>query len=229
VKGAFTDAKEDRAGRFELASRGTLFLDEISNIPIELQAKLLTAIQNRKISRVGSGKSINVDIRLICATNSNLELLVKNGEFRQDLLYRIKTVEIEIPPLREREEDIQLLAEYFLNSFSKKYNKDLKLNTNTVQRLMDYEWPGNVRELQHSIERAVILSEEKILYPNDFALGSGESLSADLQFNNMNLENIEKITIRKALEKFEGNISKAANELGLTRTSLYRRMEKHNL
>ncbi len=229
VRGAFTDAKEDRVGRFELASRGTLFLDEISNIPIELQAKLLTAIQSRKITRVGSGKSIDVDIRLICATNSNLEQLVKEGVFRQDLLYRIKTVEVEIPPLREREEDIQLLADYFLNSFSKKYNKQLKLNDSAVRKLHDYKWPGNVRELQHSIERAVILSDGTILKPNDFALGSGESQSTDLQFNNMNLENIEKIVIRKALEKFEGNISKTANELGLTRTSLYRRMEKYNL
>ncbi len=230
VKGAFTDAKEGRVGRFELASKGTLFLDEISNIPIELQAKLLTAIQSRKISRVGSGKAIDVDIRLICATNSNLEKLVNEGCFRQDLLYRIKTVEIEISPLRERKEDIPLLAEHFLNSFARKYNKsELKLNQNSLSKLVEYNWPGNVRELQHAIERAVILTDNTILNPNDFAIGPMELKSAELQFTNMNLEDIEKITIRKALEKFDGNISKTAQELGLTRTSLYRRMDKFNL
>lgn len=230
VKGAFTDAKEDRAGRFELASKGTLFLDEISNIPIELQAKLLTAIQSRAITRVGSGKSIEVDIRLICATNSNLEKLVKENKFRQDLLYRVKTVEIEIPPLRERNDDIPILAEHFLNLFSKKYNKpSLRFNHPSLKKLYDYNWPGNVRELQHSIERSVILCDNNTLQPNDFALGHIDSVETDLQFINMNLEEIEKITIRKALEKFEGNISKAASELGLTRTSLYRRMEKYNL
>jgi len=230
VKGAFTDAKEDRAGRFELASNGTLFLDEISNIPIELQAKLLTAIQGRKISRVGSGKSIDIDIRLICATNSNLEKLVKDGEFRQDLLYRIKTVEIEIPPLRERGEDIQLLAEHFLNLFTRKYNKPgIRFSQPVLKKLMDYNWPGNVRELQHSIERAIILSDDTVLQTSDFVLGTEDNEQSDLQFRNMNLEEIEKITIRKALEKNKGNISKAAQELGLTRTSLYRRMEKYNL
>lgn len=230
VKGAFTDAKEDRAGRFELASKGTLFLDEISNIPIELQAKLLTAIQSRKISRVGSGKSIDVDIRLICATNSNLEKLVRDGKFRQDLLYRIKTVEIEIPPLCEREEDIQLLAEHFLSQFSRKYNKPgIRFCQPVLKKLMGYHWPGNVRELQHSIERAVILSEDSALQTSDFALGTVDTDQTDLQFTNMNLEEIERITIRKALEKNEGNISKAAQELGLTRTSLYRRMEKYHL
>lgn len=230
VKGAFTDAKEDRAGRFELASGGTLFLDEISNIPLELQAKLLTAIQNRKVTRVGSNKEIEIDIRLICATNSNLEKLVNEGKFRQDLLYRIKTVEIEIPPLRERKDDIQLLAEHFINIYKKKYNKPgLRFNQPTIKKLSDYEWPGNVRELQHSIERAVILSESDILQPHDFALGSSDHHSPDLQFDNMNLDEMERITIRKALEKYNGNISKAAQELGLTRASLYRRMEKYNL
>lgn len=230
VKGAFTDAKEDRAGRFEIANAGTLFLDEISNIPIELQAKLLTAIQSRKISRVGSGKEIEVDIRLICATNANLEKLVQEGKFRQDLLYRIKTVEIEIPPLRDRGTDIELLAEHFLYQFKRKYNKhELRLDEAALTRLQNYNWPGNVRELQHSIERAVILTEGLHLQTNDFALGTSEADMSDLQFTNMNLEEIEKITIRKALEKNEGNISKAAKDLGLTRTSLYRRMEKYKL
>ncbi len=230
VKGAFTDAKEDRAGRFELASNGTLFLDEISNIPIELQAKLLTAIQNKSISRVGSAKNIETDIRLISATNSNLEKLVKENKFRQDLLYRIKTVEIEIPPLRERGEDIHLLSRHFLSLFGRKYNKaGHAFDHSAIKKLSEYNWPGNVRELQHSIERAVILSEEEILHATDFALGPSEHAETDLQFKNLNLEEIEKITIRKALEKFDGNISKAASELGLTRTSLYRRMEKYNL
>ncbi len=230
VKGAFTDAKEDRAGRFEIANGGTLFLDEISNIPLELQAKLLTAIQSRKITRVGSGKEIEVDIRLICATNANLEKLVQEGIFRQDLLYRIKTVEIEIPPLRERVIDIELLAEHFLNQFKRKYNKpNLQLNETALNKLQNYNWPGNVRELQHSIERAIILTEESRIQPNDFALGTPGQESSDLQFSNMNLEEIEKITIRKALEKHEGNISQAAKDLGLTRTSLYRRMEKYKL
>lgn len=230
VKGAFTDAKEDRTGRFEIANAGTLFLDEISNIPIELQAKLLTAIQSRKISRVGSGKEIEVDIRLICATNANLEKLIQEGKFRQDLLYRIKTVEIEIPPLRDRGTDIELLAEHFLNQFKRKYNKhELKLDEAALTRLQNYNWPGNVRELQHSIERAVILTEDSHLQTNDFALGTSDADTSDIQFTNMNLEEIEKITIRKALEKHEGNISKAAKDLGLTRTSLYRRMEKYKL
>ena len=230
VKGAFTDAKEDRAGRFEIASGGTLFLDEISNIPIELQAKLLTAIQNRKISRLGSNKTIEVDIRLICATNGNLEKLVSEGKFRQDLLYRIKTVEIEIPPLKDRRDDIPILAEYFLNIYRKKYSKpNLRLNQPAEKKLYEYEWPGNVRELQHSMERAVILSEGDTLQPSDFALGSPDSKTTDLHFDSMNLDEIEKIAVRKALEKHQGNISKAAQELGLTRASLYRRVEKYNL
>ncbi|MCF8261948.1 MAG: sigma-54 dependent transcriptional regulator [Melioribacteraceae bacterium] len=230
VKGSFTDAKESRAGRFELASNGTLFLDEISNIPLELQAKLLSAIQSRQINRVGSAKIIDVDIRLICATNSNLEKLVTERSFRQDLLYRIKTVEIEIPPLRERGDDIKLLSEHFLNTFKKKYYKpELVLGNETIDKLKKYEWPGNVRELQHAIERAVILSDDLSLQPGDFPLGNKENDGIGLHFSNMNLEEIEKITIMKALEENDGNISKAAKKLGLTRTSLYRRMEKYNL
>jgi len=230
VRGAFTDAKEDRAGRFELASNGTLFLDEISNIPIELQAKLLSAIQERKISRVGSNKVKEINIRLISATNSDLNKLVNEGRFRQDLLYRINTVEIHIPPLRERKADIELLVEYYLNIFRKKYNKNnLRLVASTLSKLKTYDWPGNVRELQHTVERAVILCESDILEPHDFVLRDSENYKSDLKFDNYNLESVEKIVIRKVLAKYQGNVTKAADELGLTRTSLYRRMDKFNL
>ena len=230
VKGAFTDAKEDRAGRFELATNGTLFLDEISNIPIELQAKLLSAIQDRKITRVGSNKEKEINIGLICATNSNLNELVSEGRFRQDLLYRINTVEVHIPPLRDRIADIELLVEYYLNIYRKKYNKhNIRLISSTLAKLKNYNWPGNVRELQHMVERAVILCESDILQPNDFALRELESYKSGLQFQNYNLESIEKSIIRKVLSKYEGNVTKAAKELGLTRTSLYRRMVKFNL
>jgi DNA-binding NtrC family response regulator len=230
VRGAFTDAKEDRAGRFELASNGTLFLDEISNIPIELQAKLLSAIQERKISRVGSNKVKDINIRLISATNSDLNKLVQEGRFRQDLIYRINTVEIQIPPLRERKADIELLVEYYLNIFRKKYNKNnLRLIASTLSKLKTYDWPGNVRELQHTVERAVILCESDILEPQDFVLRNSENYKSDLKFDNYNLDSVEKIVIRKVLAKYQGNVTKAADELGLTRTSLYRRMDKFNL
>jgi DNA-binding NtrC family response regulator len=230
VRGAFTDAKEDRAGRFELASKGTLFLDEISNIPIELQAKLLSAIQDRKITRVGSNKGKEINIRLICATNSDLNKLVNDGRFRQDLLYRINTVEIHIPPVRDRKADIELLVEYYLNIYRKKYNKpNIRLISSTLSKLKNYDWPGNVRELQHMVERAVILCESDILQPHDFVLRDAENRISEMQFDNYNLESVEKTIIRKVLAQCEGNVTKAAEELGLTRTSLYRRMIKFNL
>ncbi len=227
VKGAFTDAKEERTGRFEVASGGTLFLDEIGNLPLPLQAKLLTVLQNREIVRVGSNKPVLIDIRLICATNRPILEMVKKREFRQDLLYRINTVEIQLPPLRERVEDIPALAEHFLKLYCKKYNEPLKrINPATMKKLQKYHWPGNVRELQHAIERAVIMSESPTLQPSDIILSSGE-LSDGILFDNLNLEDAEKLLIRKALTKHHGNVTKAAQELGLTRTSLYRRMEKH--
>jgi DNA-binding NtrC family response regulator len=231
VKGAFTDAKEDRPGRFEIASGGTLFLDEIGNLPIELQAKLLTVIQNREIVRVGSNKPIKIDIRLICATNKPIYDLSGENKFRQDLLYRINTVEIHLPPLRERSGDIPLLAEHFLSIYNKKYNRDnLIFEIETLKRLENYSWPGNIRELKHSIERSVILCEGNSLKPTDLFLKSPQTKSSEEEeFDTYNLDDIEKRIIRKALLKYEGNISKAANELGLTRTSLYRRMEKHGL
>ncbi|MGD8778043.1 MAG: sigma-54 dependent transcriptional regulator [Ignavibacteria bacterium] len=232
VKGAFTDAKEDRAGRFEVANKGSLFLDEIGNIPVELQSKLLTAIQNRVVSRVGSHKQIPIDIRLICATNKNIYQMVAENKFRQDLLYRINTVEIKIPPLRERREDIPLIAEFFLMQYKNKYDKpNLRLSPAAVIKLEKYDWPGNVRELQHSIERSVILSEDDVLQPADFLFEKTKSVDEDknIVFDNYKLDEIEKMVIIKAINKHSGNITKAAKELGLTRTSLYRRMEKYNL
>ncbi len=230
VKGAFTDAKEDRAGRFEIASGGSLFLDEIGNLSTPLQAKLLAALQNRQIVRLGSNQSRPIDIRLICATNTPIHDLVAQKKFRQDLLYRINTVEIKLPPLHERVEDIPLLVDHFLRLYSKKYQKPLKrLNAATFKKLEKYAWPGNIRELQHAIERAIILGEEQVLHPGDFLLLPAESKEEGLVFDNYNLEQVEKAVIRRTISKHGGNISQAARELGLTRTSLYRRLEKYGL
>jgi DNA-binding NtrC family response regulator len=230
VKGAFTDAKSDHAGRFEIASGGTLFLDEIGNLPLNLQAKLLNVLQNREVTRVGSNKPYSIDIRLICATNLSISSLVASNQFRQDLFYRINTVEINIPPLRERKEDIQLLAEYFLKIYSKKYNKKVKaISINTHNKLEKYNWPGNIRELQHALERAIIMSDSEILQPGDFLFSASEPAEDGLFFENFNLQSSEKIIIQKAITKHDGNISKAAKELGITRASLYRRMQKHNI
>ena len=228
-KGAFTDAKEDRVGRFEAASGGTLFLDEIGNLSLPLQAKLLTVLQNRKVVRVGSNKPIEVDIRLVCATNMNLAKMVKEGTFRQDLLYRINTVAIQLPALRDRPEDVPLLAEHFLKIYCKKYQKpELRVPEYVVKKLQKYNWPGNVRELQHALERAVILSDGNNLKSSDFQFLTEES-EEEKQFENYNLEELEKWAIKNALVKHKGNVSHAAKELGLTRGSMYRRMEKYGL
>jgi len=230
VKGAFTDAREDRAGRFEVASGGTLFLDEIGNLPLTLQAKLLGVIETRTITRLGSNKQIPVDVRLICATNMPIRKMVAAQEFRQDLLYRINTVEVAIPPLREREGDISLLVEHFLQIYSKKYKKPLRrLNVATQKKLEKYRWPGNVRELQHAIERAVIMSETQVLQPHEFLFPEPERKGDGLVFDKYNLEEVEKAAIRGVIGKHGGNISHAAKELGLSRTSLYRRLEKYGL
>ncbi|MBT1704017.1 sigma-54-dependent transcriptional regulator [Chryseosolibacter indicus] len=230
-KGAFTDAKEDRAGRFELANGGTLFLDEIGNLSMPLQAKLLTVLQNRKVSRVGSNKDTPINIRLVCATNMPLYEMVKDNRFRQDLLYRINTIEIEIPPLRERFEDIPLLANHFLKYYSEKYEKQVaKISDAAMTRLHKHNWPGNIRELQHAIERAVILSNGSVLQPEDFNLSASQTKEdGQLSLDQYNLEEVEKLLIRKVLKKFNGNITQAASELGLTRSSLYRRLEKYGL
>jgi two-component system response regulator HydG len=230
VKGAFTDAKEDRAGRFEVASGGTLFLDEIGNLPLSLQAKLLTVLNNHQITRVGSNTTKIIDIRLICATNMALAEMVHQKKFRQDLLYRINTVEIHLPPLKERGDDIILLTEHFLRIYENKYKKSEKrLAAATVKKLKSYSWPGNIRELQHAIERAVIMSESSILQPKDFFFTSEEIFEDSLKLEDYHLETVEKIVIQKTLKKHNGNISRAAKELGLTRTSLYRRMDKYGI
>ncbi|MEM6360433.1 MAG: sigma-54 dependent transcriptional regulator [Bacteroidota bacterium] len=232
-KGSFTDAKEDRPGRFEIANKGTLFLDEIGNLSMPLQAKLLTVLQHRRVSRVGSNKETEIDIRLVCATNMPLYDMVKENRFRQDLLYRINTIEIELPPLRDRLEDIPLLTDHFLNYYAKKYNKEvIKISEAAMVRLQKHNWPGNIREVQHSVERAVIMSNSQILQPEDFNFNSQQQNSSDaenLMLDQYKLEDVEKILIRKVLKKYNGNITQAASELGLTRSSLYRRLEKYGL
>jgi len=230
VKGAFTDARENRPGRFELASGGSLFLDEIGNLSLAMQAKLLSVLETRKVTRLGSNASNEIDIRLICATNMPLYDMVARNEFRQDLLYRINTVEIHLPPLRERHEDIALLADHFLRIFSKKYKKPVAgVSAPAMKKLERYSWPGNIRELIHTLERAIILTESRVLQPADFLFPVTEADDEGLIFDHYNLEDVEKLVIRKALKKHEGNVSHAARDLGLTRTSLYRRMEKYGL
>lgn len=229
-KGAFTDAKKEKPGRFEIASKGTLFLDEIGNLSLPLQTKLLTAIERREIVRVGANKPVSVDVRLICATNNDLYEMAGNGSFRQDLLYRINTVEIHLPPLRDRSEDIPLLAGHFLKTYLKKYKKSVKgISPSAVKKLMHYSWPGNVRELQHAIERSLIMCESNFLEPDDFILSPPIKKGMEVEFTTYNLEEIEKNIITKVLKQNQGNITQAAQELGLTRTSLYRRMEKYEL
>lgn len=229
-KGAFTDARENRAGRFEVASEGTLFLDEIGNLNIQMQAKLLGALQNMTISRVGSDTLIKVDARLICATNMPLYEMIDEGAFRQDLLYRINTVEIRIPPLRERVSDIGLLAEHFVNIYARKYQKqDIGIEPAAIEKLKEYHWPGNIRELQHLIERAVIMSERDSLLPEDFLLKKPQPSINTNKNRSLNLETIEKETILEALEKHQGNLSQAAVELGLARATLYRKISKYGI
>lgn len=229
VKGSFTDAKESRAGRFEIASGGTLFLDEIGNLTMPLQAKLLTAIQNKEIYRIGSNKPIPVDIRLICATNKDPDAMVEKGSFREDLLYRINTIKIKLPPLRERDNDIILLAEFFLNEYSDKYNKpNLKLDSTTIIKLKEHPWQGNVRELQHTIEKAVILCDSNTIQ-NYHCWPDGEQKTTRSVAKSLNLDENEKVIIEKAIQKYKGNISSAAKELGINRSTLYKKMEKYGI
>ena len=230
-KGSFTDAKDDRAGRFEIANGGTLFLDEIGNLSMPLQSKLLTVLQNRQVTRLGTNTPQEIDIRLICATNMPLHEMIGDNTFRQDLLYRINTVEIKLPPLRERIEDIPLLVEHFVKVYSKKYRKEVRsLHEDAIYKLQKYNWPGNIRELQHALERAIIMSDNTELQPEDFFfLTQNKSTSQDLNTDNLNLDEVERSVIERAINIHSGNISKAAKELGLTRASLYRRLEKHGL
>ncbi len=227
VKGSFTDARENRTGKFEAAHKGTLFLDEIGNLSLQAQAKLLSAIQNKAIVRVGANNTIPVDIRLICATNCNLEQMVTDGLFREDLLYRINTISVEVPALRERDDDILIIADFYLKRFGNKYDKpSLRINNAAQEKLMKYQWPGNVRELLHTIERAVILGEGNVLKADDFILNSKStpSLGADPK----TLEEMEKQMILRALEAHDGNYSAAADQLGVSRQTLYNKLKKIN-
>jgi DNA-binding NtrC family response regulator len=225
TKGAFTDARETRQGKFEVAHKGTLFLDEIGNLSFHLQAKLLAAIENRSISRIGSNQVIPTDIRLICATNKNIEEMVNSGLFREDLLYRINTIHIELPPLRDRGRDIILLAEFFLKKYISKYGKpNLKLNQQAVERLLNYPWPGNIRELQHTIEKAVILCDTDVIKTEDLYLKQLNHFSANQPFTT--LQDMESRMIQEALDKNNGNYTAAAEQLGITRQTLYNRIKK---
>lgn len=229
VKGAFTDAREDRTGRFEEANSGTIFLDEIGNIPLPLQAKLLNVLQNRSVTKVGSNKPKNIDIRLICATNEPIYDRVAQRTFRQDLLYRINTIEIKLPALRERPEDILPLAEHFLKIYRKKYNRPVSsISAALGKQLQRYHWAGNVRELQHAVERAVILSQGNALQPEDFFFETRQETAPSFD-QTYQLEEVEKMLIIKTLKKFNGNITDAAREMGLTRQALYRRVEKYGI
>jgi DNA-binding NtrC family response regulator len=230
-KGAFTDAREDRIGRFEAAEGGTLFLDEIGNISLHQQSKLLTVLQNRMVTRLGTNNAIPIDIRLICATNLPLQELANENRFRKDLIYRINTVEINVPPLRKRGSDILLLARHFGKLYSKKYFKPgLQLDQKAIDTLMNYSYPGNVRELQYTIERAIIMADGDVLQPGDLIFSPLESpIAQEAEPVEFKLSAIEKNTILRVIEKHNGNITKAAKELGLTRTALYRRLSKYDI
>ena len=232
VKGAFTDAKDNKPGRFEAANHGTLFLDEIANISPTLQAKLLSTLQNREVTRIGSSTAKPIDIRLISATNANINQLVDSGDFRQDLYYRINTIEIHIPPLRHREDDIYMLANHYLKVYSAKYGKTkVTLSKSAHRVLKSYAWPGNVRELRHALERAVIMCDGNVIEPQTLFLNQKSSSvpSSLVNSNSLNMEDVEKEAIVKALTMNKGNVSLAAKDLGLGRTTLYRKMSKYGL
>jgi len=230
-KGAFTDAREERVGRFEDANGGTLFLDEIGNISLQQQAKLLTVLQNRQVTRLGNNKPTDIDIRLICATNLPLHELANENRFRKDLVYRINTVEVTMPPLRKRAGDISLLAKHFAKQYATKYLKPaITFDESALQKLSGYHYPGNVRELQYTIERAVIMADDAVLKAADLIFSSIETApEAPDTLDDMPLSMVEKNTILRVIEKHNGNITRAAKELGLTRTALYRRLSKYDI
>jgi len=230
-KGAFTDAREDRQGRFEAANTGSLFLDEIGNISLQQQAKLLTVLQNRQVTKLGTNQSSPIDIRLICATNVSMQELSNEQRFRKDLIYRINTVEITVPPLRKRREDIPMLAEHFMNMYANKYLKPkMEFSEKAIDKLINYHYPGNVRELQYTIERAVIMAEDALLQDKDLLFSPIENASVQNDEKDENLlSEVEKNTILRVIEKHNGNITKASKELGLTRTALYRRLSKYDI
>ena len=228
VKGAFTDARSDRIGRFELADQGTVFLDEIGNVPFRQQAKLLRVIESGEIERVGSSRSKKIDVRVVSATNTDLKAACDAGQFREDLLFRLNTVEIHLPALRERREDIPTLAMHFLSQYAPRYRRPVKgIESTALQSLLQYAWPGNVRELEHTMERAVLMCRTEQIQPGDLGLGSQRGQGQNLE--ELSLETVESILIRKALQRFQGNVSQAAEALGLSRGALYRRMEKYGL
>jgi len=228
VKGAFTDARVDRMGRFELAEGGTIFLDEIGNVPVRQQAKLLRVLETGEIERLGSSRSRKVDVRVISATNTDLQAACASGQFREDLLFRLNTIEIRIPPLRDRREDIPALAIHFLRRYASRYRRDISgFDKLSLQVMAQYSWPGNVRELDHTVERAVLMCRGQEIQPADLALNLQRPHGANLE--ELSLEAVEALLIRKALQRFQGNISQAAEALGLSRGALYRRMEKHGL
>ncbi len=230
-KGAFTDAREDRIGRFEAANTGTIFLDEIGNISLQQQAKLLSVLQNRQVIKLGSNEAVDIDIRLICATNNPLSELANENRFRKDLIYRINTVEIVVPPLRNRKEDIQMLAQHYAIIYADKYIKPkIEFDKKAIDKLLNYHFPGNVRELQYTIERAVIMTEGEALHADDLIFSPIETAKQEAEEKaELNLSSVEKNTILRVIEKHHGNITKAAKELGLTRTALYRRLTKYDI
>lgn len=230
-KGAFTDARKAKAGRMEVATGGTLFLDEIGNLSLPMQAKLLTAIEKRQISRLGSTQSTSIDVRLICATNADIRRMVEEERFRQDLLYRINTIELHIPPLRERGNDILLLADHFLQRYARKYQKEMRgLTREAKNKLLRYAWPGNVRELQHTMERVVILGDGSLLRPENFVFqAAAPTRSHKEEMEVLNLEQLERQAVERAMRLSEGNMTKAAEYLGITRFALYRKIEKLGL
>jgi DNA-binding NtrC family response regulator len=228
VKGAFTDARSDRIGRFELAEGGTIFLDEIGNVPLRQQAKLLRVIESGEIERVGSSHTKKIDVRVISATNNDLPAACQAGQFRQDLLFRLNTVEIHLPALRERREDIPALAMHFLAHYASRYRRQVQgLDGSALQSLLHYSWPGNIRELEHTLERAVLMCRADQIQPADLGLGVQRPATQNLE--ELSLESVETILIRKALQRFQGNVTQAAEALGLSRGALYRRMEKYGL
>jgi DNA-binding NtrC family response regulator len=228
IKGAFTDAKMDRVGRFELADSGTLFLDEIANVPMNLQAKLLRVLEVGEMERVGSSKTKRVDVRVISATNAKLTEEVQNSRFRQDLLFRLNTIEIHIPPLRERKEDIAALATHFLGVHARRYRKSISgFDHNAMQAMLEHAWQGNVRELNHVVERAVLMAQSNCIKASDLALRATSTASPRLE--DMSLEDVEEFLIKKALARYGGNVSHAASALGLSRSALYRRLQRFGL
>jgi DNA-binding NtrC family response regulator len=228
VRGAFTDAKADRVGRFELADLGTLFLDEIANVPLGQQAKLLRVIETGEFERLGSSRTRRVDVRVISATNSNLSDEVTAGRFRQDLLFRLNTIEIRLPPLRDRREDMPLLAQHFLRQHSQRYRKRLTgFETGAMQVLLEHSWPGNIRELDHAVERAVLMAPGPLVKPGDLGLRTSKDAGGRLE--DMSLEDVECFLIKKAMTRFDGNVSQAAKALGLSRSALYRRLQRYGL